>query len=1035
MNPEQIAHELELINNRDMSEQTANMFMTELHKQLRHYPKLKNNPLILKQIEIFEYELGLLELDWAQEQLAALQRFKSERGMLAGEVDGNIVTPTSKEVLNEMETPRAGSVSLETLSPAPDSFFVLEFAESTLVTEGFEYTVWGVKEYQAAHNIGVDGIIGRDTYLEMTAGTLFTQAQKNIETAGISEKTLWAIKSTLETANKKGANIILIRFLLKDFEANHSNDANFNTRYKEFFDWYNNWEAWYNTSAEWQSDQASLEETLWASTLPGWQAETPEQKEKRESLYRRVMSGEYGVEDLAKDMGDFATNPLVIIFIWWLFLFGKIGAGTKATDSWWKRVLIVGTMAYHKDSVKDIISDLTGTAKEWWNKEDDETPQEALKRNINDPESSLSKAFDGDTTLQTASIEEFQTEEVLKNIKLVDIPGYITAINEKKDIPTFLSHIEVDGKILTLEQVRIILEGIYETSKDLNLTYIHEVLSAESDADINAVSMVVWGIWTLVLGYFSFPVLASVAAVVWVLWTTGNMGTVVHDFGPWIQSFLSSEKWKDIISSLESALSKIQDPNLKTQLGTASKETDLGKKLQMIQDLKSQFPKEAQEIQNVIDSLIQIEVAAIESIINESLQAMTPEQLKTTQTEATKLLTTIKSYDTWNKVLPTLHTLIQKIENQIPLATQEEMEKLLSTQEHNKAQIERLQLEIEARQKKKITAPTTEVAIIDKEIKIKTEELQSFESQNAEISLKIPALEVEIANQEVQARISQVQAQKEFLEGLITKAQNTEGLFTVLSVNQETFTAMKKILDESKSSAEKSTSIEKETLLALIAEVEAKIIVIVDVAKAEITKYSESLKTQQSTVKDFDFLSATALSDLQRKFSEESRQGNAFFIELAKKHNITSPLNIETDILSLYNTFLIGKRAGLIKEFIEGSNSDITWLKEKNQKIWKLTTLATTLNWPYDSVYDFEAEKAKKQEEILDTPFTAYQPIVEKLKWYTIPSSIEATKRTQLEAALADKNLSVKFLLEILRNPDFQAWSVVSSIENYILIK
>ena len=57
MNPEQIAHELEIINNRDMSEQTAHMFMTELNKQLRLFPQLKNNPLILKEIERFEYDL------------------------------------------------------------------------------------------------------------------------------------------------------------------------------------------------------------------------------------------------------------------------------------------------------------------------------------------------------------------------------------------------------------------------------------------------------------------------------------------------------------------------------------------------------------------------------------------------------------------------------------------------------------------------------------------------------------------------------------------------------------------------------------------------------------------------------------------------------------------------------------------------------------------------------------------------------------------------------------------------------------------
>lgn len=89
MNPEKFAQELELINNRDMSEQTARMFMTELNKQLRLYPQLKNDPLILKQIERFEYDLSRVEIDWAQEQLAALQKFKSERGMLAGEVDEN----------------------------------------------------------------------------------------------------------------------------------------------------------------------------------------------------------------------------------------------------------------------------------------------------------------------------------------------------------------------------------------------------------------------------------------------------------------------------------------------------------------------------------------------------------------------------------------------------------------------------------------------------------------------------------------------------------------------------------------------------------------------------------------------------------------------------------------------------------------------------------------------------------------------------------------------------------------------------------
>ncbi|MBS9775411.1 hypothetical protein KGV52_01715 [Candidatus Gracilibacteria bacterium] len=75
-----------------------------------------------------------------------------------------------------------------------------------------------IKEYQKNHNLGVDGKIGKEVYIEMRAGEVLRQAKVNIETAGISAKTQENILFVLKNGNVQGSNYLKMMMFINEFK-------------------------------------------------------------------------------------------------------------------------------------------------------------------------------------------------------------------------------------------------------------------------------------------------------------------------------------------------------------------------------------------------------------------------------------------------------------------------------------------------------------------------------------------------------------------------------------------------------------------------------------------------------------------------------------------------------------------------------------------------------------------------------------------------------------------------------------------------
>ena len=58
------------------------------------------------------------------------------------------------------------------------------------------------------------------------------------------------------------------------------------------------------------------------------------------------------------DWEEVIMNPTLLIYAGLGFVFGMYGSDTALTDTWWKRILVLGFGIGNADSIKDIISDV-----------------------------------------------------------------------------------------------------------------------------------------------------------------------------------------------------------------------------------------------------------------------------------------------------------------------------------------------------------------------------------------------------------------------------------------------------------------------------------------------------------------------------------------------------------------------------------------------------------------------------------------------------------------------------------------------------
>ena len=164
-----------------------------------------------------------------------------------------VITQT-KEELDNHEAKLTGS-NLDNIWVSRTE--ALKLAQEVLnISDPFDITEFknAIKKYQKEHNIWIDGKIGKETYIEMKAWVDLLQAQKWIDTYGISKKTqekiIWDLENALENWNFEWENIKNIFILLNVFQEN--NKLAKNEEYKDFLKKTTDISQKYSNSPKWK---------------------------------------------------------------------------------------------------------------------------------------------------------------------------------------------------------------------------------------------------------------------------------------------------------------------------------------------------------------------------------------------------------------------------------------------------------------------------------------------------------------------------------------------------------------------------------------------------------------------------------------------------------------------------------------------------------------------------------------------------------------------------------------------------------------
>lgn len=181
-----------------------------------------------------------------------------------------------------------------------------------------------IKDYQKNHKIWIDGKIWKETFIEMKAGEVLSQAQKKWEEEWIYEDTQKDILWVLKNANPKWINISwndgMIKFLTtfrKKFKSEPS--------YKEFF--------------------ASIDKAiLWNTYKKEIEKEVNTPNKNWETIYEWVkdivLDDNLSSKEKTKAIYD-KYKWWAILLVWIAFLFWAFWSNTKMTNTWWKRALVM----------------------------------------------------------------------------------------------------------------------------------------------------------------------------------------------------------------------------------------------------------------------------------------------------------------------------------------------------------------------------------------------------------------------------------------------------------------------------------------------------------------------------------------------------------------------------------------------------------------------------------------------------------------------------------------------------------------------
>ncbi len=178
----------------------------------------------------------------------------------------------------------------------------LNLAQKALnVSDPFDITEFknAIKKYQKEHNIWIDWKIWKETFIEMKAWIDLKQAQKWIDTYGVSEKTqgeiIWDLENALENWNFEWKNIHDMLIFLKLFKEN--NPLAKNDQHEDFL-----------------SKVVDVSQKFCNS--PEWKKSVKNANKKITDLHELVNN------PTPENIKNFVNDPTLLLAWWLLFLFG-----------------------------------------------------------------------------------------------------------------------------------------------------------------------------------------------------------------------------------------------------------------------------------------------------------------------------------------------------------------------------------------------------------------------------------------------------------------------------------------------------------------------------------------------------------------------------------------------------------------------------------------------------------------------------------------------------------------------------------------
>lgn len=901
---------------------------------------------------------------------------------------------------------------------------------------GTALTSDSIKTYQASHNIEAsktpDGIIWKLTYSEIKAGEVLKLAQDRIDELWISVGTLTAISEVLKNADPEGTNATLLRMQLRQFHTDHKDDADFEARYGTFYVEFDELETTYENSEAGRVMRATLEDEDAFNEATG---ERPEPGDGR-SFYRRFMDGDIDGDDIKR----MTTNPLLLVFVWAMFLFKMWPAKLYSngyTDSFWKRAIALWWLVWAakewsvQDAIGDLFSSETAQSIETGVRSRVETAGNGGRTTVRDAirwaaaeEWSALNGIFPDAEQLSGLQDKFMEDTTLGHIQISEIPSIIATLEAWDDIPSYLQNIAIWGETISNQQLIALLTGIKEASSWTDYTYIKEALEYEDSSLLEKGAKILDEYWIdhkLVIGGLVvwLSTITIIPTMLWVAVWTAVGGVGMYEM---IENYYKENPEAiELITTLSTNITQLKNPELEWAIiDLISSWKNLWEIITELQRYGESFPDHADTIKSIIDSLaastISWGAAVFESKIDDitSLEGVSwlisaiwdfrdvVNSSVTNADEKTRLLWVISWFET--RLQEKRTQIEEKAEESRVSGIEIRISDTEATIRLATANIEAYEWEIAQLETDLWTADAIRLAEIPWEIAAKRTQLEEARATLAQANADLATAQWELAQVEVQSLADDIQTDLNYFNETFAPAVEAQWITNAVRFNIDTLIAKQNSIEENREAILAAPdSPEKTQRLAELTQLES----LIEGIKTQYISESAGVSTTltQGDIVDHDFSTVADISEISWGSNSTEAAKVAEFVWIT--------LQNPEDIKALYKTEIERQLAWKIEAI---NTADVTNLAALKPLIdAAISSEADYIRlFPQDSyVSQVEVAKEASEERLAASDYETITlpnntPLKSRVDTYKENLSIE--ERTMLEAALADN----KKLLDLL---------------------